>query len=139
MASGAEKRRCRRFQVPNAHTKYRKTGLLVLVRGMSKAYPVINVSKGGLAFLCDEAIKEGTAVEVQLIAPGEEPLDLLGKTRWKGSPPGREDYMVGVRFLPFGSKDGNSSEALEVIRRLEDQYGNTEQSGQDSTDWKKMV
>ena len=123
MSEGAEKRRCHRFEIPDAKAKYRKTGLLVLVKGLSKAHPVVNVSKGGVAFLCDETLGEGAKVSVQLLAPNEPPLDMQGHVRWRGKAQGRSDSIVGVQFAPFGEKKGhNSPAALDVLRRLETTY-----------------
>jgi hypothetical protein len=46
MVQGVKKRRARRFEIPGGKGKYKKTGLLVLIKGFSAAYPVVNVSKG---------------------------------------------------------------------------------------------
>ena len=124
MAEGAEKRRCHRFEIPGGKGKYKKEGLLVLLRGYSKAYPVVNVSKGGLAFVCEEDLDQGEKVLVQLFAPHEEPLELHAVTCWQGRLAGREETIAGVEFAAFGERSGhNSLESLEVLRRLEGEYG----------------
>ena len=132
MEPGAEKRICHRFEIPGGQGKYKKTGLLVTLGGYSKAYPVVNVSKGGLAFVCEETLGQDTKVLVQLMAPQEEPLELRGKVRWQGRMRGREEVVVGVQFEPFGGRSGwNPMEALEVLRRLDAKYG---EGGEESDD-----
>ena len=84
MAQNAEKRRCRRFEIPGGEVKYKKIGLLILMKGFSKAYPVLSVSKGGLAFLCEEKLRRDEKLAVQLLAPNEIPLNLRSRVRWQG-------------------------------------------------------
>jgi len=123
MTDSAEKRACLRFEVPNGQTRYKKKGLLVLLSGYSEAYPVVNISKGGIAFECDEAIRRGTKLTVQLLAPEEEPLELNAEVRWQRRHAGGQAEL-GVQFAPFGTHRGwNSIEDLEALRKLEAQYG----------------
>jgi len=124
MPEGVEKRRCHRFEIPNAKAQYKKTGLLVMVKGYSKAYPVANVSKGGLAFLCEETFKRDEDIMLQLLAPNEMPLELRAAVRWHAQHPASGQMIAGVAFAPFGSKKGwNSLDVLDTLRRLEAQYG----------------
>jgi len=131
MAEGAEKRTCHRFEVPDATAKYKRGGLLVLVSGLSKAYPVVNVSKGGLAFLCEESFEKGQNLVVELLAPDEEPLKLHAEVRWRGQHEETGKPFVGVAFAAFGTKMGsNSLEDLEVLRRLDEKYGKGQEAGE---------
>ena len=126
MVQGVKKRRARRFEIPGGKGRYKKTGLLVLLKGFSAAYPVVNVSKGGLAFVCDEKLDQGEKVMVQLLAPNENPLNLHARVRWRGSTDSG-DMFVGVEFMPFTGRRGqNSLEELDVLRRLDAQYGKKE-------------
>ncbi len=126
MAEGVEKRACRRFEIPGSRSQYKKKGVLVLLTGFSEAYPVVNVSKGGLAFECEEKIERGTRLTVRLIAPGEEPLELESEVRWQRRKPTGE-AEVGVQFAPFGNHIGwNSLESLDVLRRLEQRFAGTD-------------
>jgi hypothetical protein len=119
-----ERRRCHRFEIPGAEVRYKKTGLLVFHRGFSGTYPLVNVSKGGLGFLCDEKLRSGQKVTVQLLIPKESPLNLRARVRWQGRPMPGANVMIGVEFLPFGSRRGrNPREALDVLRRLDAQHG----------------
>jgi hypothetical protein len=125
MAQYVEKRRCRRFEIPGGEVKYKKIGLLILTKGFSKAYPVLNVSKGGLAFVCEEKLRRDTKLMVQLLAPKEIPLNLRSRVRWQGQWAGSSAFRVtGVEFMPFGTRRGwNALEALDVLGRLDAHYG----------------
>ncbi|MBM4084509.1 MAG: hypothetical protein FJ272_06945 [Planctomycetes bacterium] len=124
MVQGVEKRRCHRFEVPGAKVMYKKTGLLVMLKGYSSAYPVVNVSKGGLAFLCDQRHAVGEGLMTRLLSPMEAPLDLGATVRWHARHAGSGQTILGVAFAPFGHQRGwNSPDALDVLRRLETQYG----------------
>ncbi|MFC1866702.1 response regulator [Thermodesulfobacteriota bacterium] len=123
-AQGVDKRRCRRFEIPGATGKCKKTGLHVLLKGFSKAYPIVDISKGGLSFTCEETLKKGQKITVQLLAPNEPPLNLRSMIRRVGLSALNKDNMVGVVFMPFGNRSGgNPTEALNVLRRLDEQYG----------------
>ena len=123
MIQGVKRRRARRFEIPGGKGKYKKTGLLVLIKGFSPAYPVVNVSKGGLALLCDEKLDQGKKVMVQLLAPNKKPLNLRALVRRQGRADSG-DMFVGVEFMPFTGRIGhNPLEALDVLRRLDSQYG----------------
>lgn len=124
MVQGIKKRKSRRFEIPGAKTKYKKTGLTFLVKGFSIAYPVLNVSKGGLVFVCDEKFDKGDKVIMQLLVPNEKPLDMRAQVQWQGRQGDSSDMLVGVEFMPFtGHKNQNSLEALAVLRKLDAQHG----------------
>jgi hypothetical protein len=123
MAQRIERRRCKRFEIPGAEGRYKKTGLLSLFKGFSRPYRVVNISKGGLALACEEKFRPNDEVIIRLIVPNETPLNLRARVRWQGRPVGRMDTIVGVEFKPFGSPRGsNSLEALDVLTRLEARY-----------------
>ena len=125
MAQHVEKRRCRRFEIPGGEAKYKKIGLLILTKGFSKVYPVLNVSKGGLAFVCEGKLRRDTKLMVQLLAPKEIPLNLRSRVRWQGQWAGSSAFRVtGAEFMPFGTRRGwNSLEAHDVLGRLDAHYG----------------
>lgn len=88
---------------------------------------MVNVSKGGLALVCDEELDQGRKVMVQLLAPNEKPLNLHTRVRWRGRLADSGDMLLGVEFMPFTGRIGhNPLEALDVLRRLDAQYGKNE-------------
>lgn len=123
-ALGSNKRTCRRFEIPGAEGRYKKTGLQVVVKGFSKPFPVANVSKGGLAFMTKEKLKKGQKITIQLVAPNEPPLNLRSLIRRVEWSVANKASMVGVEFMPFGNRaGGNTTDALNILRRLDEQYG----------------
>ena len=121
---GVEKRRCRRFQIPEGRSRYKKTGLLLLLSGYSKACPVTDVSKGGVSFECQEKFKLGQKVRLELFAPNEEPVILNAKVRRQSGSAAEGQTIAAVEFMPFGSRLGwNPMDTLDVLRRLDTEYG----------------
>ncbi len=127
MAKYVEKRKCRRFEIPGAEVKYKKIGLLILIKDFSKSCPVLNVSKGGLAFMCEKKLRRGMKLMVQLLVPDEIPLNLRSKVQWQGESAGTVFRTLGVQFMPFGPRrNWNPVDALDVLGRLDEQYGKEE-------------
>jgi len=124
MARNAEKRRCRRFEIPGGEVRYKKIGLFSFQKDFSEAYPVLNVSKGELAFVCEKKLRRGTKLTVQLLTPNEIPLNLRSRVRWQGQWAGKSAFRAtDVEFMPFGTRRGwNPLEALNVLRRLNAHY-----------------
>ena len=128
MVQSVKKGRARRFEIPGGKGRYKKTGLFILLKGFSAAYPVVNVSKGGLALVCDEKLDHGDKVIMQLLVPNENPLHLRARVRWRGRRRDSSDMLVAVEFMPFTGRRGqNSLEELDVLRRLDAQYGKKEE------------
>ncbi|MFC1841254.1 response regulator, partial [Thermodesulfobacteriota bacterium] len=94
------KRMCRRFQIPGASGKIKKTGLFDTFKGFSKEYPVMDLSKGGLAFSCTESFKKNQKITFQLLVPGESPLNLLSIIRKVGRPDRNGNRFCGIQYFP---------------------------------------
>ena len=128
MTRQIERRSCRRFEIPDTKVRYKKNGLLGFFKGFSEPSPLLNISKGGLAFFCEEKLGKGKKIMLELLAPNETPLNLRARVRWQGHPAGKVTTVVGVQFMPFGSGNSwNSLETLEVLKRLDEQYGEGDQ------------
>jgi hypothetical protein len=124
MAHDIEKRRCRRFEVPGMEMKFKKGGLLFWIQAFSEPYPVSNVSKGGVAFTCDEKLSNGTKVVVKLLIPDGTLLNLNSIIRRQEQMGGSSKKFTGVEFMPFGGRHGwNKIELLDVLRKLDKKYG----------------
>lgn len=127
MGQQDERRRFPRFEVPEGKARWKETDLSVAVQGFSASHRVMNLSEGGLAFVCEEELSEGQDLLVQLQGPNKMRVDLLAQVRWRERPPGASDTLVGVEFKPFGKgKDSNSLEALGILTELEACYGEGE-------------
>jgi hypothetical protein len=114
---------CRPFSIAGIELETRDVLFGLLPTFWSQRREVINVSKGGLAFESRWPVGRGRKLRLQLWVPGEEePLELLGDTRWCKRLTGRL-YHVGVQFDPFGREPGfNSPAALAALRALEAQH-----------------
>ena len=124
MLQGVERRKCRRFEIPGTEVKYQKDRLAFSSRRFSGALPVLDMSKGGLAFSCGEEIKRGKKLILQLLIPNESPLMLRAQVRWQGKEWNNPDITTGVEFMPFGGRrKWNSIETLDVLRELDVRYG----------------
>ncbi len=129
-----DRRKCRRFEIPGGKVRYRRVGLLALLKGFSKPRPMVSVSKGGVAFMCEEKFSKGQEIIAQLLAPKEISLNLRAWVQWQEQSPGSGDRVVGVEFGSFGpGKAHNSYEALEVLRRLDVRHGDSMSGIEDYT------
>jgi hypothetical protein len=127
MARNTERRECQRFEIPGASAQYKSLWFPISFNGFSEPSPVVNVSKGGLAFECRTKVAREKKLAVRLTVPGEEPLVLRGSVRWCAFSWERTTYVVGVEFAPFGVGRGeNPRGSLDRLRELELEYGEKE-------------
>jgi hypothetical protein len=104
--------------------QYKSLWFPVSFNGFSEPGPVVNVSKGGLAFESRSKVIQGKKISVRLIIPGEESLVLKGVVRWCAFSWEKMAHVAGVEFAPFGTRRGhNLLEALDRLRELELEYG----------------
>ncbi|MFC1891171.1 PilZ domain-containing protein [Thermodesulfobacteriota bacterium] len=123
MFNHVEKRGCKRFQIPTADSKYKKTGLLSFKNKHTRVASVRDISKRGLSFTCDENLRKGQKLNVQLIVPNEKPIDLYSQVCWAEQGVGCTLYTVCIKFMPFGKSRGyNPVETLDALRGLEEKY-----------------
>jgi hypothetical protein len=126
-----EKRKCRRFEIPEATVRYRRLGLPFSLNRFSESYRLIDLSKGGMAFECDKKLVPGMKIAVQLLVPGNPPLNLHAIVGRYGYNAEEMTAIAGIGFLPFGMRrGGNSREALEVLTMLDEEYGKDEKIDQ---------
>ena len=118
-----KKRSCERFNIPGTTLYYRsKPSFFVRRKYSSTYYPVIDFSRGGAKFLCDERLKAGSAIIVKFNIPGidEEP-ELKASVRWISKNPEKSyKYQTGIAFNSYGSKkDDNPQAVLSLIKKIE--------------------
>ncbi|MFC1495213.1 PilZ domain-containing protein [Thermodesulfobacteriota bacterium] len=113
MANHGERRKYRRFEIPDGKIKIKKTSF----------YPVLNSGIGGINILFDMELKTGKVIQFELIAPEEEPMKFNAKVIWTNPVPLSSDIITGFEFSPFDeNKDHNSPEAMSLLRRLYARY-----------------
>ena len=95
---------------------------LVRGRGIQKAhfsqpYPVLDLGRGGIAFLADRPAKPDNQISLLLsIAKDEKDLRVEGKIVYS-TPVGGTGYgyRIGVRFQPFAAKKGFNPPEVEQV------------------------
>ena len=118
-----EEKECQHFEIPGAKARYKHSGFPYLLNGFSDSYPLHNIGKGEMCFECEKKPAPGEKIKVQLLVPGFDPISLRG---WVGSRrhhPGEMTDVVIVHFMPFSGWGGNSTEAFQMLRHLEAQFG----------------
>lgn len=107
-----EKRTCVRFKIPGATVNY-KTEKLFPSPGETygeEFCPVLDLSRGGILFVCQEKLKPETKIHLKLSIPGERSaLKLDGIIRRVTPNPGKSyKFQVGTQFFPYGEKKGQN-------------------------------
>jgi Tfp pilus assembly protein PilZ len=120
-----KKRSCDRFSIPGTVLYYK-----VVPRFFGEGvysdnyYPVINMSRGGALFLCDQRFEAGTELMVKLVMPQDDREILLrAEVRWIAKNPEQSyRYRTGIAFSPYGEgKKQNPVHLLELFKDLEEQ------------------
>lgn len=122
-----ERRTCLRFEIPGATISYKLDSLLTTGQGKygEEFCPVLDISRGGLRFLCQKNFKLNQKIHMKISVPGERiPLTLKGRVRWSAANPGKSfNYQVGVQFSPYGEKKGqNYPGTLVKVIALEQKF-----------------
>lgn len=123
---GMIKRHCKRFNIPGTTLFYKKVPLFWGKRRYSDDYfPVLDMSRGGLKFLCNDRMGPGESVIVKLTIPGaDEQVEIKAVVRWISR--NREEsyrYQTGVSFNSYGSgKKDNSLSILSLLKTLESEH-----------------
>jgi len=121
-----KKRKCKRFLIPGTTLYYGKKASGFFRQKYSEDfYPVINLSRGGAKFLCNERLRAGSAIMVKLNIPeiNEHP-EIIANVRWISKNPEQSyKYQTGIEFNAYGT--GRNENPASVLTLLE----NLEQSG----------
>lgn len=118
-----EKRRCRRFTIPGAEGSYKRMGLLTLKKKFINAQSILDISKGGLAFSCEDNLHKGQKLMMRLTVPDEVPIELYSLVMRVGQWSGSNFNKVSIKFNTFGSHSScNSMEKLNTLRRWDEKY-----------------
>ena len=111
--------------IPGGLGKFKRSGLPGAMKGFSNAFPLLNISTGGVAFESEEDFKPGEELIFQLLVPEEPPLNLFSQVRWQKGFDSIMPRTTGIEFIPSGEdQDLNPLEKLETLRKFDAQYGN---------------
>ncbi len=118
-----KKRYCERFSIPGSTLYYRnKPGLFIKHKYSDNYFPVINMSRGGAKFLCNERLRAGQGIVIKMNIPGvDKQPEIFAEVRWVSKNPEQSyPYQTGVAFDPYGNgKNKNSNEILTFFKLLE--------------------
>jgi len=114
---GIERKRFKRLKIPGATVNFSQRHLK---RKYSEEFcPVVDLSRGGIRFLCRKLISTiVTKISLQIYIPGERfYLNLKGRIKWTSLNPSENyKYQIGVQFNLFGEKkEQNRPDTLERI------------------------
>ena len=127
------KRSCIRFSIRGTTLYYKKAPRFFLKPSFSHIYyPVIDFSRGGARFLCNERLKAGVAIIIKLNIPGTDfAPELSASVRWISRNPEQSyRYQTGIAFNSYGKKKNeNSFEILSFLEKLETDTIDTDISG----------
>ncbi len=123
MAGFVERRKYRRFEIPEGTAKIGKIPGNPSYKPFSGSCPLLNVCIEGVNILCSMAISAGENLLFELHAPGEDVIKLRARVVWTNPVPLSKDILAGFKLFPFGEdKDQNPPEAMGVLRRLYARY-----------------
>ncbi len=116
-----------RFAIPGATVSFKSIGFWQWRknRALEEKSPVVDIGKGGMAFLTDRPPRARRIILLLDYSNREDALLLEGTVVYHAPRSDRIGlrYRVGVEFLPFSAKPGdNSLEALGVLDKLERTY-----------------
>jgi len=125
--SNLKKRSCKRFNIPGTTLYYRES-LFFFFTGKYTAdyYPVLNFSKGGAKFLCQQRLTPGRQIVIKLIVPGiDNAPEIMASVKWiLKNPEQSYRYQTGISFNSYGErKSENSMEILSFLEELEASTG----------------
>jgi Tfp pilus assembly protein PilZ len=121
-----KKRNCNRFSIPGTVLYYkRKPRFFGKGKYSDEYYPVINMSKGGAGFLCNERLKAGTSLVIKIRIPSiSEELEIISEVKWISKNFEQSyRYRTGIAFTSYGEeKSQNPKEILTRLETLETKY-----------------
>ncbi len=123
-----KKRSCERFNIPGTTLYYKCKPSFFKKHSYSKNYfPVIDLSKGGANFLCDERLQVGKSIIIKINIPGEaEQPEIFADVRWIAKNPEKSyRYQTGIAYSSYGNrKNENPAEILAFFKSLEKKIKN---------------
>jgi len=137
--TGMEKRNCVRFKIPGATVSYKTGNVLPSDEIFDEEFcPVLDISRGGILFVCQNKLEPETKLHMKISIPGERtPLQFKGTIRRVLPNPGKSyKYQTGIQFFPYGEKkDQNYLGNLVKIISLEQKFASDDKSpGGDDSD-----
>jgi hypothetical protein len=115
----------RRLTIPKATVRFKTRSFWARKADYSVQFPLVDISRDGLAWLADQDPSPKKRVSLLLNLPGEEgALQIEGHVVYAvATGIAGFRYRIGVQFLPFSEKRGhNTLKALNALIRIEETY-----------------
>jgi hypothetical protein len=122
-----KKRNCERYIISGTTLFYKYRSSFFKKHKYSHDYfPVINISKGGAKFLCNNRLKAGKSLIIKVNIPGiETKPEIMASVKWISKNPEESyKYQTGIAFNSYGDgKNENSQKVLDLLETLEKKLG----------------
>ena len=113
MWKGKEQRGKKRYGIKNSTLRYRRGGLLSVLRAPSPRYLLLNVSETGCHFITKEELTDGEAISLTLEAPKlTGSIRTKGRVIWCRKSEDINAYRVGIQFTSLGGRSRNLLRSL---------------------------
>lgn len=102
---GKERRSKKRYGIKNSTLRYRRGGMLSIVRSPSPRYLLLNISETGCHFITREELPVGDAISLSLEAPKMSGVvRAKGKVVWCRKSEEINAYRVGIHFSSLSGR-----------------------------------
>ncbi|MCP4723068.1 MAG: PilZ domain-containing protein [Desulfobacteraceae bacterium] len=122
-----KKRSCKRFNIPGITLACKEKSFFFFPgKYAADRYPVINLSRGGAKFLCNQRLAPGKRITIKLEIPGmDQSHEILASIKWISKNLEKSyRYQTGISFNSYGvRKNENSMEILSFLKALEPEAG----------------
>ena len=110
---GKERRSKKRYGIKNSTLRYRRGGLLSILRAHSPRYLLLNVSETGCHFITKEELGEGEPISLSLEAPKlTGTIRVRGEVIWCRKSEDINAYRVGIKLGNLGGRSHNLLKSL---------------------------
>ena len=113
-----DRRVLQRFQISGGKVKYR------LAEGPESIVKLIDISKNSVRFQMKEILANGDQVNLEIILPSHEAIELSGRVVWTSMAKGSQPAHAAVQFVPFSTEEIRTIPAYRqldsILRTLED-------------------
>jgi len=124
MSLFVERRRLERFQIPDARVKYRLEARFADEIPLEGEGDLIDLTIKGVRFESEQVLKSGSRLNIDIIIPHEEPIELIGNVVWTKKLDKNGVINSVLEFIEFDDEPGfNTFESLERLEDLEREYG----------------
>ena len=117
IAGALPKKYRKRTKIPGAWVFYKEQAAVKFFNRFTGPVKLKDISCGGTSFEISHDLKPGTLMNLKIIIPGTENLQIKGRLAWQNHDQKSNRFFAGIQFLPFGKEKRNNS--LHSYKRLD--------------------